>query len=201
LIDSSPSFTKQDRVAIHQWLSDYRTWLLESKNGRSEYKAKNNHGTWYDVQVMSVSLYLGLTEYAKKYAGRLKTERINYQFEVDGRQPEELVRTRSLHYSWFNLEAIVLFATIAYNLGLDYWHYVSADGRSIKKAIDYLFPFTSGDETWTYKQISPLGSGSSVSVLLYAYKFYGDKKYLDLALRLDGNKIKSRYEILYLNKY
>ena len=198
LIDNSPSLTQEDRKGIHQWFTDYRTWLLESKNGKAEFKAKNNHGTWYDVQMMSVSLYLGLSGYAREYAERLKTLRIDYQIESDGRQPEELIRTRSLHYSWFNLEAIVLFAAIANNLGLNCWNYVSADGRSVKKAIDYLYPFTSGDETWSYKQISPLGSGSAVTVLLYAYKYYGNKRYLDLAEKLNGHKLKSHYEILYL---
>jgi hypothetical protein len=198
LIDNSPSLTPHDRKEIHQWLTDYRTWLLESKNGKSELNAKNNHGTWFDVQMMSVSLYLGLTGYAKEYAERLKTKRIDYQIESDGKQPEELIRTKALHYSWFNLEAIVLFAAIAKNIGLDYWNYVSADGRSIKKAIEYLYPFTAGDETWPYKQITPLGSGSAATVLIYAYKFYGDKKYLDLAVKLDGQKLKSHYEIFYL---
>jgi len=198
LMNSSPSFTKDDKKEIHQWITEYRTWLLESKNGKDESNAKNNHGTWYAVQVMSTSLYLGLTDYAKEYAERLKTKRIDYQIESDGRQPEELVRTTSLHYSWFNLEAIVTFAAMANNLGLDYWNYVSTDGRSIKKAIDYLFPYTSGDETWPYQQISPLGTAVPVTVLLYAYKFYGDKKYLDLAVKLDEHKLKSRYEILYL---
>jgi hypothetical protein len=198
LIDNSSSFTKQDRERIHQWFADYRTWLLESKNGKDESRAKNNHGSWYDVQMMSVSLYLGYKDFALQYAGRLKTLRIDFQIESDGRQPEELVRTMALHYSYFNLLPLSLFTSYAANLGLDYWNYVSTDGRSIRKALDYLYPFTIGGKSWPYKQITPLKTDVPISVLLYAYKFSGDKKYLDLAVKLDGHNLKKRFELLYM---
>jgi hypothetical protein len=197
LLEKSKSFQKEDREKIHQWIADYRFWLLESKNGIEESKAKNNHGSWYDDQVMSVSLYLGYTDYAKKYSERLKTLRIDYQFEPDGKQPEELVRTRSLNYSLFNLEAVSIFATICWNLGLDYWHYESADGRSIRKGIDYLYPYLLGEKKWEYKQIAPVETSNAASVYLFAYKFYGEKKYLDLAIFLDGQGLKSHFEVLY----
>jgi len=198
LIDRSKSFSSEDRKEIHQWLEDYRNWLLDSKNGLSESKTKNNHGSWYDVQMMSISLYLGYNDFARQYTDRLKNNRIDYQIENDGRQPEELIRTKALHYSFYNLEAVSEFAAMAQNLGINYWDYVSQDGRSIKKAIDYLYPYTNGDKKWEYKQISHLSSGPPVAVLLFAYKYYGEKKYLDLAAKLDGNGLKSRFEVLYL---
>ena len=197
LLDNSKNFATDDREKIHQWINDYRFWLLESKNGKQESKAKNNHGSWYDDQVMSISLYLGFTDYAKKYSERLKTLRIDYQFEVDGRQPEELVRTKSLNYSLFNLEAVSIFATISWHIGLDYWNYVSSDERSIKKGFSFLYPFLVGEKTWEYKQIAPVENSMAASVYLYAYKFYGDKKYLDLAIFLDGHGLKTHFEMLY----
>lgn len=198
LIDNSKNFAKEDKDKFRQWVTEYRTWLLESKNGKQEGKAKNNHGTWYDNQMMSVSLYLGLNDYAKKYCDRLKEVRIDYQFESDGKQPEELVRTKALGYSYFNLEATSIFATYAWNLGIDYWNYTSPNGGSIKKGIDYLIPYTSGEKKWEYKQIAPLDPKSAVTVLIYAYKFYGDKSYLDLASKLDKNGLQKNFEFLYL---
>ena len=198
LLDNSPVLTTEDRAGMHKWLTAYRTWLLESKNGRAEGKAKNNHGSWFDVQVLSISLYLGYTDFAKEYTSRIKTIRIESQIEPDGRQPEELVRTIALHYSYFNLEAVTTCAAIARNLGLDYYNYVSADGRSVQKAFDFLYPFTSGEKPWEYKQISKLGTETPVAALLYAYKFYGDKKYLDLAVTLDGHNLKKCFLLLYV---
>jgi hypothetical protein len=198
LLDNSKNFTKEDKDKLRQWITEYRKWLLESKNGKQEGKAKNNHGSWYDNQVMAVSLYLGMDDFAKKYCDRLKELRIDYQFESDGKQPEELVRTKALGYSYFNLEAVSILTTYAWNLGIDYWNYTSPNGGSIKKGIDYLVPFTSGDKKWEYKQIAPLEPKSAVTVLIYAYKFYGDKSYLDLASKLDKNGLQKSFELLYL---
>src|SRR5215203_7128777 len=48
LLARSPSWSRTDQAEVEAWFSSYLAWLQESKNGKEESAAKNNHGTFYD---------------------------------------------------------------------------------------------------------------------------------------------------------
>ncbi len=58
-LENSSDWTDEDDIKIKKWFNDYLDWLKTSKNGIEESETKNNHGTWYDVQVVSHLLFLG----------------------------------------------------------------------------------------------------------------------------------------------
>jgi len=144
----SDSWTKADAGALHAWLAAYLTWLQKSDLGRKEGRANNNHGTWYDVQVVSLDLATGQTELATETLSFARKRRIGRQIEPDGQQPEELRRTRPWHYASFNLQAMVLLANLGARAGVDLWHYQTPDGRCIPKAVAWLLPFAAGKSPW-----------------------------------------------------
>lgn len=153
LLKGSPSWTDADQQGMRQWFTEFLQWMLTSKNGLEEAAAKNNHGTYYDVQVVSFALFLGKTELATEVARTARQKRIAVQVEPDGRQPLELVRTRAWGYSVGNLGGLMLLARLSENVGVDLWHYETSDGRSLRKALDYLAPFAVGDAKWPHAQI------------------------------------------------
>jgi Alginate lyase len=155
LLDSS-SLSQADRDGLLGWFRDYLTWLRESELGRREGQAKNNHGTWYDVQVVSLALATGQVDLARETLQFAHKRRIGRQIDPDGSQPEELQRTKSWHYSIYNLQAFVELASLGDRAGVDLWHYQTPDGRSIRKALDYLIPFALGDKPWTTEEIGGL---------------------------------------------
>src|SRR5712692_468713 len=53
LIERSKSWTAADQRGLEDWYGKFLQWMLESRNGREENAAKNNHGTYYDVQTTS----------------------------------------------------------------------------------------------------------------------------------------------------
>ncbi|HEV8428435.1 MAG TPA: alginate lyase family protein [Pyrinomonadaceae bacterium] len=153
LLAGSKHWATADQKAMEDWFSRFLQWMLESKNGRDEAAAKNNHGTFYDVQVVSFALFLGRTDLAKSVLETAKTKRIGVQIEPDGRQPLELVRTKAWSYSIGNLDGLMLLARLGENVGVDLWTYETRDGRSIRKALEFLEPFASGEKKWSYQQL------------------------------------------------
>ena len=153
LLEDSKALTQDRLVQLKKWFSEFLTWMQESKNGRDEAAAKNNHGTFYDVQVVSFALFLGNKELAKRVLLAARSKRIASQIEPDGRQPLELERTRAWSYSVFNLEGLMALARLGESVGVDLWQYRTPDGRSIRKALDFLVPFARGDKKWPYQQL------------------------------------------------
>ena len=153
LLAGSKHWTTADQKGMADWFSSFLEWMQQSKNGRDEAAAKNNHGTFYDVQVVSFALFLGKTAWAKSVLETAKTKRIAVQIEPDGRQPLELARTKAWSYSVGNLDGLMLLARLGENVGVDLWNYETRDGRSIRKALEFLQPFASGEKKWSYQQL------------------------------------------------
>jgi len=175
LLAGSTSWTASDQRGLEDWYSKFLQWMLESKNGRDESAAKNNHGTYYDVQVVSFALFLGKTDLARNVLLTARTKRIALQIEPDGRQPLELARTRAWGYSCGNLDGLMLLARLGENVGVDLWNYKTADGRSIKKALDFLVPFALGQK-WTYQQLGEWPPEQLFPLMRRAAEHYKDQE-------------------------
>jgi hypothetical protein len=102
LLPESKSWTLNDQKGLQDWFAKYLDWLLNSKYGKDEAAAKNNHGTWYNVQVVDFALFTGDNQKAKELAEDAK-KRIDNQIAGDGKMQLELDRTNGLGYSSMNL--------------------------------------------------------------------------------------------------
>ena len=185
LISGSPAWTKADEDGLQAWMRAYLTWLLESTHGREESKNGNNHETWYDVQVAGLALYTGQVDVARRTLEGARA-RIATQIEPDGRQPRELERTRSWHYSEFNLAAFMDLATLGRHVGVDLWTYRTADGRSIRQAVDFMVPYAAGERKWAFDQITPFSASTIHSILRRGAAAWKEPKYQVLADRIGG---------------
>jgi hypothetical protein len=197
LLAGSASWTAKDDAGLKAWFRDYLNWLITSPNGKHEHDAKNNHGSWYAAQTATYALFVGDTARARQISEDAKA-RIGWQIKPDGDQPIEDERTRSMHYSGFNVEALSRVAEGARRVGVDLWHYESPEGGSIQKAIRRLARYTNSGEKWPSQQID------SVSLDLVMIHFrrdlviLGDQEMIPVLKRLPQDELaRDRSAVLY----
>ena len=196
LLAGSKALKEADRRGLRDWFGRFLKWVLESKHGRDEAAAKNNHGTYYDLQVASFALFLGENEFARDILQTARTKRIAAQIEPDGRQPLELARTNAWSYSVGNLDGLMLLARLGENVGVDLWNYQSEDGRSIRRALDYLVPVAFGELKWPYQQLGEWPPQMLFPLLRRAATRYKDREFDDLQAKVPQVDLTDRSRLL-----
>jgi hypothetical protein len=200
LIRGSKAWSDADHAGVIAWFRDYLHWLRTSRNGKEEAAAANNHGSWYDVQVATFALFVGEGESGvKKLLEESQTKRIARQIEPDGREPLELKRTKAFDYSQTNLRALFALATLGDRVGVDLWRFETPDGRGIRKALDWLIPFATGEKKWEHEQITGLRGASLATLLRRAAVAYRDERYERLVEKLTGRRESGTMNLLYPN--
>lgn len=185
LLEGSRALTTEDERSLKAWFDRFLNWMRDSKNGREENAAKNNHGTYYDVQVVSYALFVGRRDLAKQTLETAKQKRIASQIQPDGRQPLELLRTKAWSYSNMNLDGLMQLATLGTRVGIDLWNFQTRDGRGIRKALDFLTPVTVGQKKWQYQEIEGGVKPEMLFPLMRrAAQAYKDKQYQGLMAKV-----------------
>ena len=136
--------------AIKSWFSDYLRWLTTHQYGKDEMNAKNNHGTCWVMQVASFAKLIGNTEILEFCRTRYKETLLPDQMATDGSFPQELRRTKPYGYSIFNLDAMTMICQILSDEKNDLWNYKTTDGKSIRKGIEFLFPYMADKSKWPF---------------------------------------------------
>ncbi|MDI1241609.1 MAG: alginate lyase family protein [bacterium] len=198
ILQSSQSWPASDHVALKNWFREFLKWSIESPLGKDEADEQNNHGTYYDVQVVAYSLFTDQIDVAKKQL-ELTKERIASQVGTDGSQPHELARTLSWGYVNMNGYGFVTLARLGESAGVDLWHYRTKDGRGVREVLEWIVPFAAGEKEWTYKQIKPRSYDLTVPLLEIGALKYKNSEYSTIAakLRNSGDKIAFRTLGLY----
>ena len=149
----APSWTSADHAAMNTWYSKFLSWNQTSANGRAEFAATNNHGSFAAMEEAALALATGQNTLATSITTGVETRLLPGQLNADGSEPQELARTRSFHYSAFNLVALTRLAMIGQHVGVDLWHYSTPKGGSILKSVDYLIPAATGAAAWNHPEL------------------------------------------------
>lgn len=198
LLAASPAWTDQDDAAIKQWFRSYLDWLRTSKLGRQECQTRNNHGTWYDVQVAHFALFVGERDLAREVLESAKSARLKAQVEPDGRQPQELKRTRSFSYSTMNLSGMFALARLGEHVGVDLWHFPAPAESRIRAALDYLAGYADPARSWPHPEIGGVKRIRLLPLLLQAAIVYDGPRYRALISQLPPDNLqRDRSRLLY----
>ena len=196
LVAGSQHWSLADQKGMEEWMRAFLEWARTSANGKAEAAASNNHGSFYDEQIVAIALFLCQTDLAKQTLEAVKTKRIAVQIKPDGSQPLELTRADSFGYSRFNIVALCNLATMGGHVGIDLWRYEAPSGGGLRKAIDFLLPYIEQpDKEWPYEH-GHKGVRNLAAQLWQAGFVYGEARYTDAARKSPGIE-KSREALFY----
>ena len=184
---NAKEMNKDDLAAIRSWFEKYLEWLTTHQYGKDEMNAANNHGTCWVMQVAAFAKFVGdekLTNFCRE---RYKIVLLPNQMAADGSFPQELRRTKPFGYSIFNLDAMTTICQILSDKQNDLWNYQTADGRSIKKGIEFLYPFMKEKNKWPYQHDVMYWENwpSAQPFLIFGAAAYNNKDWFETWKELD----------------
>ena len=185
LLKASKTWTSKDQLGMEGWVKDFIQWLGTSNIGKEEMNAPNNHGVWYDAQLLAYAGFMRDTNLVKTIYARVMS-RLDKEMDAQGSFPLEMKRTTSLHYSVFILNAYSSLATRFQQLGLDLWKANTASGKSLKKGFDFILPYLLKKQQWTGPQINAFKQAEAIPLLNKAVNQYGCASCTDEIKRLAG---------------
>lgn len=191
LIDSSPAWSDHDRCELREWARAFLYWMEHSVNGQKELHAANNHGLWYDAIRLMMARAAGLDDRVREIAGESVRPRFARQVAEDGSLPEELVRTLSLHYSTFVLEAFSTARNVARAEGVELWEMPEA-----QRALEYLIPYYENPEKWPWPQIKPFAQRRGAALLYEAGLALDRPDWIGAARRIGFRSSKADFEAM-----
>jgi hypothetical protein len=186
-LQQANSLSAAEQQGLQQWFTDYLQWMTESKFGHDERDTPNNHGTSWTLQVAQFAHYIGNTELTSFCAERLKAVLVPNQIAPNGGFPLELKRTKPYNYSLFNLDAFATLCQIVSTEGNDLWSFQTSDGRSVRQAVAFMYPYIADKAKWPnppdvqHFEHFPVRQAS----LLFAGLAYHDDRYLNLWSKLN----------------
>ena len=186
LLEPSRAWTMDDTRRTREWFGKYLGWMLRSEQGRAEAAALDNHGTWFDAQAAVFALFRNDRELARAVAGLTGNRRITTQILPDGSMPRELARSRPRRSVFSNLEAFAILASVGERCGLDLWHWASATGQSIRKALDRAGPHLDPANPLPASRAGRFTPYAYVPLFRRAALVYNDTSYLDYLDPLDS---------------
>ena len=150
LVNGEKKINRRTMKGMQKWFLAFAE-DSESRYGKQFRDEKNNISLAFDVTMANMYLFAGKEKKAKTIVDEFASLRIERQIMEDGRQPEELKRTKAYTYSVFNLTHIVDMCYLA-----RYWYpnYYLTHSERIDKAFQYLGQYVENAENFPYQQIT-----------------------------------------------
>jgi len=169
-----------DLFEIKQWFQQYLQWVTTHPYGIDERDAKNNHGTCWTMQVAVFAKLVNDKVLLDYCDNRFKTLLLPSQMDLNGSFPLELKRTKPYGYSLFNLDAMFTLAQVLSTKENNLWEFKTVNGLSLKKGIDFLYPFVVNKNSWTLPKDVMYWENWPVAhpFLLFGYIAYGKNDWL-----------------------
>lgn len=187
VLSEKGGITKQQSIQLKRWFSKFLEWMTIHKYGIKEMNAENNHATCWVATASSMAVLTGNQRMIKFCSDRFKQVLLPNQMADNGSFSRELKRTKPYGYSLFNIDAFCNVVQILSTPENNLWEFELPDGRSLKKGMQFIFPFIDEKSKWPYAHDIYIWDQWPVrqSSLLFAGLAYNKSQYIDTYLKLN----------------
>lgn len=184
---------------LQYWFNQFLDWLLTSPLGKEEAATNNNHGSWYDAQVIHYARFAERRDIVEQLTESVLANRFIKQISDDGSQPHEATRTLSWDYHGLNLHALLRIVEGAELAGI---HLLAREESTrLLNAAKFLASYTPDfPGQWPWEQFKPVSETSVPTALAMAAQLWPNIPKLHAAARhwiatLNSWKVARRYPI------
>ena len=174
LMADSKSIDTKLVSGLQDWFRQFTTWAMTSPLGSAEGKVENNHGTFWDSEVVDFALFTGDKALARRVLETQTKARIATQLQPDGAQPLELARTRPWNYVTMNMLGWVRLARLAEKVDIDLWNYALPDGRGLHAGVAWLKPYLLKQKQMERADVVPISNQTALLLYDKAGQHYPD---------------------------
>jgi hypothetical protein len=188
-MQKSPAFPPEVLVGLKKWFQDLSDWMVTSKNGQEEAAAANNHSVAFYLQLAVFSEFAGDKQKVEKCRRQYKDVFVPKQIAEDGSFPQELRRTKPYGYSIFQLDNMATLCQVLSTPSDNLWEFNLADGRGMRKSVDYMYPYLADKSKWPKKPDVQAWDGwpARQPSLLFAGIAFNEPKYIELWRKLPAD--------------
>lgn len=177
LLDSYVGWGLPQRAAVKRWVRS----MLAPHHHLMFYNGYPMYNNWEDARLcylLKGALFLHDVDIMVEVFRRWK-ETIPLKMTIEGQLPRETERTRSMTYTLAALNHTIEIAEIARQCGEALYDF-EAEGKSMKKAIDYCAHYLLHIEDWPFELIKPIEQelkGRPRALFFLAHRYWGDAQY------------------------
>jgi len=183
--------TAQEADAVKGWFGSYLDWLCNSDRGKEERDTLNNHAMCWALQAAEFARFAGNDAIREDVYRRLREILLPGQLATDGSFPKELARTKPYSYSIFNFDVMAALCQSLKGLTPDPPAFQDADGRGLRKAAEFLYPYLKDKGSWKWpKDVEHFDALPVRSPgLLFSGIAFHEQKYIELWKTLNPDPV------------
>lgn len=151
VLEANGQIAPQQMTQFRAWFADFLEWLTTHPYGIDEMTHGNNHSTCWNMQVGLYARFTGNDSILSLCNSHYKSQLLPQQMAEDGSFPLETKRTKPYGYSLFNLDAMAMNCFILSDETDNLWTYVSPEGKSMAKGLEFLYPYAEDKGKWPYQ--------------------------------------------------
>ncbi len=179
ILDSMGLLDAEILAGTKEWFVRFVDWLRTDDDiGITEGAGRDNHGVWHDAFTLGAAVFTERKSLVRSILRSAYYIQIKRKINKDGAHPAELERTKSMHYSLYSYEPMLVIANVGERMGFtEYWGIdYERDECILKKSADFMYPYVKNPETWPYPELHPTTVGGRMAACLasVAKRFPGE---------------------------